>query len=65
MAERNEKYSDAQKTKFAAEEAYAKTLQGKVIEPIIQAKDYAFYAHPESYAEVCNKFFGGNVKIIN
>ena len=65
MTERNEKYSDAQKIRFAREEAQLKTLQGRKIEPIIQVRDYAFCAHPEGYIKVCNKYFGGNVQISN
>jgi hypothetical protein len=65
MSEHISRYSDAQKAKFAVEEAYVKTLQGRIVEPIIQARDYAFYAHPENYVKVCNKYFGGNVQVSN
>ena len=65
MAEYTSKYSDAQKIKFAAEEAYVKTIQGRKTEPIANVEEISFYEHPRSYIDVCNKFRKGNVKIIN
>ena len=34
-------------------------------EGIITIADYLFNMHPEQYVDLCNKYFGGNVKIVS
>jgi len=34
-------------------------------EGIIIIGDYLFNVYPEQYIRLCNKFFGGDVKIVN
>lgn len=58
------KYSDLQKTKFAVDETKVTTLLGRKVESISTVRDYLFGNYPKSYVEVCNKFFGSNVKVV-
>lgn len=58
------KYSDSQKTKFAVDETKVTTLLGRNINSISTVRDYLFGNYPNSYIEICNKFFGGSVKVV-
>ena len=40
-------------------------LVDRKYEGIITIGNYLFNMHLERYIDLCNKFFGGNVKIVN
>ena len=65
MAEYTSKYSDAQKIKFAADEACVKTIHGRKVEEWAKAIDVAFHNHGKNYIAFCNKFKGGNIQVMN
>ena len=40
-------------------------LVDRKYEGIITIGDYLFNMYPEQYVDLCNKYFGGNVKIVS
>lgn len=40
-------------------------LVDRKYEGIISIGDHLFNTHPEQYVDLCNKFFGGNAKIVS
>jgi hypothetical protein len=58
-----EKYSDAQKAKFMVEEATARRLLGRADDTLISCGDYLWNMYPKNYINICNKYFGGTVKV--
>jgi len=64
-SEHKEKYSDSQKASFFMEEAKVKILQGRVSETWSSVGDYLFAHYPVNYINICNKYFGGSVRVIS